>query len=228
MSGSQHDAAGPRLRPPGRRAARWRRPDGRRMGMPAEKSMNFGPSARSGCSARCAPSGRSLIVVLVLGVVSVALVGDRPEAPRPRHRTSSSRASSRRSCRRASRKQQVDRPAARAGQRRSRPTCSRRWTSCPGEGIDFDALGDDPRARARALRRSRACFGWLQGYILNGVVQRTMHRLRERGRGQAQPAAAVVLRQAAARRAAQPRHQRHRQHRADAAADAEPARSPRC
>ena len=44
-----------------------------------------------------------------------------------------------------------------------------------------------------------------------------------RGRGQAQPPAAVVHRPAAARRPAQPGHQRHRQHRPEPPADPEPA-----
>ena len=62
----------------------------------------------------------------------------------------------------------------------------------PAGGIDFDALrkvlllvlGD-----VRLARSSLCC----RGYILNGVVQRTMPPA-VRGRGQAQPAAAEVLR----------------------------------
>ena len=64
---------------------------------------------------------------------------------------------------------------------------------------------------------------WLQGYVLNGVVQRTVLRLRADVEDKLHRPAAALLRQEAARRAAQPGHQRHRQHPADDAADDEPA-----
>ena len=56
-----------------------------------------------------------------------------------------------------------------------------------------------------------------------GVTQRTVYRLRERGRPQARPPAAALLRQPPARRPAEPGHQRHRQHRPVAPADPHPA-----
>ena len=82
----------------------------------------------------------------------------------------------------------------------------------PGHGIDFTALGT-VLLSVLALYVASSVFGWLQGYLLNGVVQRTVLPAARRGRGQAAPAAAALLRQPAARRAAQPGHQRHRQRR---------------
>ena len=81
----------------------------------------------------------------------------------------------------------------------------------PGAGIDFAALAN-VLLWALALYVLASVFGWLQAYVLNGVVQRTVFRLRERDRGEDQPAAAALLRHGAARRAAQPGDQRRRQH----------------
>ena len=76
--------------------------------------------------------------------------------------------------------------------------------------------------RARDLRRRRGAR--LAGGLppqRRGAGDRAPHA--RRGRGQGQRAAAELLRPAAARRAAQPRHQRHRQRQPDPAADPEPA-----
>ena len=52
-------------------------------------------------------------------------------------------------------------------------------TLTPGTGIDFAALAS-VLLWAVALYVLASAFGWLQAYILNGVVQRTVFRLRER------------------------------------------------
>ena len=49
----------------------------------------------------------------------------------------------------------------------------------PGQGIDFDALGGLLLLMA-ALYLASALFGWAQGYIMAGVTQRTVYRLRQR------------------------------------------------
>ncbi|WP_233157414.1 ABC transporter ATP-binding protein [Amycolatopsis thermalba] len=48
----------------------------------------------------------------------------------------------------------------------------------PGAGIDFTALGR-VLAWVLVLYVAASVFGWLQGYLLNGAVQRVVYRLRE-------------------------------------------------
>ena len=113
--------------------------------------------------------------------------------------------------------------AARAGQGHRRPTCSRRMHVVPGQGIDFDARR--PGAAARSLVVYVVAVG---AAAAAGPADHHDRAARgvpaaRAGRGEAGPAAAELLRPAAARRGAQPGHQRHRQPRPDAAADAEPA-----
>ena len=185
----------------------------RRSGMPAEKSMNFGPSATPAAAAGWRPSARRSSPSSLLAVAqrrASPCSARRSSATPP---TSSSTASSAGSCPPGiTTEQAVD--AARA----------------PGNDNIADMLARmRRRARARAstsprsatvlLLGARRCtsrasvFSWLQGYLLNGVVQRTVYRLRAEVEDKLQPAAAALLRQAAARRAAQPGHQRHRQRR---------------
>ncbi|TQS92967.1 ABC transporter ATP-binding protein [Arthrobacter sp. TS-15] len=52
-------------------------------------------------------------------------------------------------------------------------------TLTPGVGIDFAALSS-VLLWALALYVLASAFGWMQAYVLNGVVQRTVYRLRER------------------------------------------------
>ena len=92
----------------------------------------------------------------------------------------------------------------------------------PGQGVDFDAVGR-VLLLVLAIYVAASLLAWLQGYVLNGVVQSTVRRMRAGRRGEDPPAAAGLLRPVAARRAAQPGHQRHRQHQPVAAADDEPA-----
>ncbi len=142
--------------------------------MPAEKSMDFGPSSRR-LLGRLRPERAAALLVLVLAVGSVTLtvlgprilgdatnvifrgfLGDRL----PRDVT-------------------VDQAVAGARARgddtfadllqRTRPT--------PGRGIDFGQLGH-VLLMALAVYAAGAVLAWLQGYVLNGVVQRTILRLR--------------------------------------------------
>ena len=52
-------------------------------------------------------------------------------------------------------------------------------TLTPGVGIDFAALSS-VLLWALALYVLASAFGWMQAYVLNGVVQRTVYRLRQR------------------------------------------------
>ena len=87
-----------------------------------------------------------------------------------------------------------------------------------GSGVVPGRASTSARSRtcccwALALYVAASVFSWLQGYLLNGVVQRTVLRLRADVEDKLQPAAAALLRRPAARRAAEPGHQRHRQRR---------------
>ncbi|NIH84986.1 ABC transporter transmembrane domain-containing protein [Amycolatopsis granulosa] len=53
-----------------------------------------------------------------------------------------------------------------------------RMNLVPGQGIDFGALGT-VLSWVLALYVAASVFGWLQGYLLNGAVQRVVFRLRE-------------------------------------------------
>ncbi len=68
----------------------------------------------------------------------------------------------------------------------------------PGTGIDFTALAH-VLALVVVLYAIASVFGWLQGYLLNDAVQRTVFAHALRRRGQAQPPAAAVLRRPATR-----------------------------
>ena len=153
-----------------RPAAAGRR--GRASACRTEKAIDFGPSARR-LLGRLAPERLGVVVVLVLGVASVALTVVGPmilgratdlifagvlgrQLPAGHHR--------RRRPRRGARAAGDDTVA--------RPARARR-TSCPGRA------STSPRSAAcccscvGAVRRRRRCSACLQGYLLNGVVQRT-------------------------------------------------------
>ena len=165
--------ATPRRLPPG--GARGHGPMAG-MGMPAEKSMSFGPSARR-LIGRTRPERARVLMVLVLAVVSVSLtvlgprilgratdiifagvIGGRMQLPPGTTKAAAVEGI------RASGKSDLADMLARID-----------WA--PGRGIDFAALGH-VLLLALALYVAAAVFGWAQGYLLNDVVQRTVFRLR--------------------------------------------------
>jgi ATP-binding cassette subfamily B protein len=144
-------------------------------GQPAEKASNFGPSARR-LMRRLRPERTGVIAVLVLGVVSVALnvigpkvlghatdvifagiIGKQLPAG-----TSAAQAAA----------------GARAAGNDTVAGVIRSQHVVPGVGIDFHALGL-VLLGVIAIYLCAAVFGYGQGYLLNGVVQRTIFRLRE-------------------------------------------------
>ena len=90
-----------------------------------------------------------------------------------------------------------------------------------GQGVDFAAVGH-VLVLVLAVYVAASLLAWLQGYLLNDVVQRTIYRMRADVEDKVN-ALPLTIRPAAARRAAQSGHQRHRQHQPDPAADHEPA-----
>ena len=208
-------------RPGERSAAQRPRPDGA-WACPAEKSQNFGPSAKRLLGAAAARARSSLYAVLALAVGSVALSAIGPKIlGRATDLIFAGVVG----------KQLPAGVTQRPGRRRAagpgpghlrRPASPAMSTSCPVQGIDFGAVG---RVLLFVLALYVVGAPAAVGAGLDPHRRGQPHDLRAaaRRRGQAEPAAAALLRQPAARRAAQPRHQRHRQRRAEPAADAEPA-----
>ena len=96
-------------------------------------------------------------------------------------------------------------------------------TLTPGQdGVDFTALRNTLLFVA-AIYLLSSLFAWGQSYIMAGVTQRTVYRMRRDVDAKLSRLPLQLLRQPPARRHAEPRHQRHRQHRELAPADAHPA-----
>lgn len=145
------------------------------MNLPAEKAMNFGPSAKR-LLGTLRPERAWLLLVLVMGIASVALsvIGPRllgegtnlifagvvsRELP-----AGTSKADVIAQLRAAGQNQQADMLTPMA--------------LTPGEGIDFAALSS-VLLWALVLYVLASAFMWVQAYVLNGVVQRTVFGLRE-------------------------------------------------
>lgn len=146
------------------------------MNIPAEKAMNFGPSARR-LLGELRPERLWLVLVLLLAVVGVtfSVIGPRllgegtnlifagvVAKQLPAGETQA----------------QVIAQMRAAGQNQQADMLSA-MTLTPGTGIDFTALAT-VLLWALVLYVLASVFGWMQAYILNGVVQRTVFRLRER------------------------------------------------
>ncbi len=144
------------------------------MGQPAEKASNFGPSARR-LAVRLAPERLGVLAVIVLGVVSVALnvigplmLGAATDVifagvvgkQLPAGITAVQAAES-----------------ARAAGDDTVANLIEAQNVVPGLGVDFTALSM-VLLGVIALYVGAALFGYAQGYLLNGIVQRTVFALR--------------------------------------------------
>jgi len=132
-------------------------PMGGGIGMPAEKAMTFGPSAKR-LIGRLAPERGLVIIVILLGVVSVllsvvgpALLGLATNVV-------------------------VD------GVFGENAFTDGEVAGGTGAGIDFAAL-QTLLGIVLLVYVISSVFSWLQGYLLNGVTQRTVYRLREEVQG---------------------------------------------
>ncbi|HET6259410.1 MAG TPA: ABC transporter ATP-binding protein, partial [Pseudonocardia sp.] len=142
--------------------------------MPAEKSMDFGPSARR-LIGRLAPERAGAVAVLVLGIISVTLSVIGPKilghatdvifagviGRQIPPGTSTAEAAA----------------AARAAGDETFANVIQGSGVVPGQGIDF-ALLSQVLLGVIAIYVAASLFGWLQGYMLNGIVQRTIFGLR--------------------------------------------------
>jgi len=143
-------------------------------GMPADKPIRFGPSARR-LLRRLAPERLKVVAVGALGIVSVTFVVIGPKILGHATDIIFSGAIGARLPAGMSTTQVV--AAARASGNGNLASLLSKMHVIPGRGIDFSALGEALLA-ALGLYVASSIFSWMQGYILNGVVQRTVFRLR--------------------------------------------------
>ncbi|MGZ4544600.1 MAG: ABC transporter ATP-binding protein [Blastococcus sp.] len=145
-----------------------------RMGMPAEKAMTFKPSAKR-LLRRLSPERLKVAAVLALAVISVAFAVAGPKllgkatdiifaGVLGRHLPAGITTAQAAQAARASGHGNVADLLLGSG-------------VVPGRGIDFGALGV-VLLWALGLYLAASVFSWLQGYLLNDVVQHTVLRLR--------------------------------------------------
>ncbi len=174
MSKSQATTAPARPPGPPRRGPMGGGPFGG-AGMPTEKSMNFWPSAKR-LLGRLRPERALVVAVVLLGVVSVVfsvlgpkILGQATNIIFAGFMSSQMPAG-------ATQQQVVDQLRAAGNTQQADMVQSMQLT--PGQGIDFVALAT-VLAWVLALYVLASLFSWAQGYVLNGVTQRTVYRLRQ-------------------------------------------------
>ncbi|MGI5215461.1 ABC transporter ATP-binding protein [Plantactinospora sp. CA-290183] len=143
-------------------------------GMPAEKSMNFVPSARRLLN-RLRPQRLHLLGVIALAVVSVTFSVIGPTVLGHATDVIFNGVVGRQLPAGATKEQAVE--AARAAGNNGFADMLARMDVVPGAGIDFTRLRD-VLLLALALFLAASLLSWWQGYLLNDVVQRTVLRLR--------------------------------------------------
>nr|WP_231929791.1 ABC transporter ATP-binding protein [Micromonospora inositola] len=142
--------------------------------MPAEKSMNFGPSAKR-LLGRLRPHRLQLAAIITLAVASVAASVVGPKLLGHATDLIFSGVIGRQLPAGTSTEQAA--AAARAAGNDNFADMLARMDVVPGVGIDFDALGR-VLLLALGLYLVASLLSWWQGWLLNGLVQRTVLRLR--------------------------------------------------
>src|ERR1700681_2803550 len=143
-------------------------------GAPVEKPMNFRRSVRR-LLERLSPDRMRLAAVILLGVTSVAFLVIGPKILGRATDLIFAGAIGKRLPPGLT-EAQVVAAARRAGNSNLADLLARMHV-VPGQGIDFNALGG-VLLLALGLYVASAFFGWVQGYLLNDVVQRTVFGLR--------------------------------------------------
>ncbi|MFC0565246.1 ABC transporter ATP-binding protein [Plantactinospora siamensis] len=143
-------------------------------GMPAEKSMNFGPSARR-LLARLSPQRGQVLAVAALAVLSVACTVIGPKILGRATDVIFTGLLGKQFPAGMTHDQAV--AAVRASGNANVADMLARMDVVPGRGIDFTALRNVLLV-VLALYVVASLLMWLQGYLLNGVVQATILRLR--------------------------------------------------
>ncbi|MFB8371286.1 ABC transporter ATP-binding protein [Pseudarthrobacter sp. NPDC055928] len=145
------------------------------MNVPAEKAMNFGPSAKR-LLGTLRPERAWLLLVLVTGIASVALSVIGPRLLGEGTNLIFAGVVSRELPAGVSKAELI--AQLRAAGENQRADMLTPMALTPGEGIDFAALSS-VLLWALVLYVLASAFMWVQAYVLNGVVQRTVFGLRE-------------------------------------------------
>ncbi|MFF2271168.1 ABC transporter ATP-binding protein [Agromyces sp. NPDC058136] len=161
-------------RPPVRRGPMGGGPMGG-MGMPAEKSMNFGPSAKR-LIGRLKPERPLVVFVFLLGIVSVVFSVLGPKILGEATNIIFEGFISSQMPSGVTQQQVVDQLRA-SGDTQQADMVASMQGIVPGQGIDFGALAA-VLGLVLLLYVLASLFGWAQAYVLNGVTQRTVYRLR--------------------------------------------------
>ncbi|MER5646060.1 ABC transporter ATP-binding protein [Streptosporangium sp. NPDC002524] len=143
--------------------------------MPAEKSMTFGPSARR-LIRRLDPDRPKLLAVIALAVISVVLNVVGPKILGYATDIIFTGVIGRQLPPGTTQEQAI--AAARASGNDNFANLLSGLDLVPGQGIDFGALGT-VLLWVLGIYLAASAFAWIQGYVLNDVVQRTVFRLRE-------------------------------------------------
>jgi ATP-binding cassette subfamily B multidrug efflux pump len=149
-------------------------PFGGGVGMPAEKSLNFVPSAKR-LLRRMSPEKMGVIAVVFFGVVSVVFSVLGPKLLGNATNIIFDGVVSKQLPAGITQQQAID--AARASGNSTLANLLSAMTLTPGAGIDFQQLGM-VLMWVLGLYVLASVFAYLQGYLLNGVVQRTILKLR--------------------------------------------------
>jgi ATP-binding cassette subfamily B multidrug efflux pump len=144
------------------------------MGQPVEKSLNFGPSAKR-LFGRLHPERLGVYLVFVLAICSVTLSVLGPKILGKATDYIFSGIVGKQLPLGITKGQAIN--AARARGQNSFADLISGMNLIPGRGIDFGALGR-VLITVLCLYVASSIFSWVQGYLLNGIVQRTVLRLR--------------------------------------------------
>ncbi len=144
-------------------------------GMVGQKSENFGPSAKR-LVRRLAPQRAKVTAVVVLGVLSVGLAVVGPKILGRATDLIFSGLFGKRLPAGVTQDQAVAALRAR-GQGRIADMLAEMDHLVPGQGVDFTAVGH-VLLLVLAVYVGSALLSWLQGFLLNDVVQRTVFRMR--------------------------------------------------
>ncbi|MBU1587454.1 MAG: ABC transporter ATP-binding protein/permease [Actinobacteria bacterium] len=161
-------------RPPVRRGPMGGGPMGG-MGMPAEKSMNFLPSAKR-LLGRLRPYRVGVVGVILLSVVSVTFAVLGPKLLGQATNIIFEGIISKTLPAGVTQQQVIDQLRA-SGDTQKADLISG-MTLTPGHGIDFGAL-QLVLGLVLLIYVLSSVFSWLQGFVLNAIVQRTVYTLRE-------------------------------------------------
>ncbi|MCA4135267.1 ABC transporter ATP-binding protein/permease [Arthrobacter sp. M4] len=146
------------------------------MNVPAEKALNFSVSARR-LLGTLRPERLALLLVLILAVASVTLSVIGPRLLGEGTNIIFSGVVSKQLPEGVSKADVIAR--LRASGQDAQADMLGAMTLTPGHGIDFAALSSI-LLWTLVIYVLAAAFGWMQAYVLNGIVQRTVYGLRER------------------------------------------------